>query len=1108
MQRSASRLLSVVLLYAVLAITVFAQVPTGRVRGVVTDPSKAVVAGATVTVTNKGTGLERRVTTNADGEYQVGTLPPGEYEIKVTMSGFKTYLTIVTIQVGENITSDAMLEIGQTSETVVVAGETPAINTTDHKIDGVVNRKQIESLPLNGRNFLQLALLEPGVTVEATDNPGPNPNNFFRVSIAGAGQALTRISVDGATINDRVTGGTAQNFSQETVQEFQISTFNFDLSTSVTGVGSINVVSRSGTNDLHGSAFIYYRDHNIAGFPSLQRDPRRFTNPGLDDPFFARRQVGGSLGGPIKKDKLFWFFNFERNNQDGVVPVANNHPIWSKFDTVAPQPLTFTQANIKFDWKVNEKHNAFLRFSSDNNDNFNADGGSFLPSHWVATENTATQALAGLTSVLNPRLVNDLRYSYGFYSGRLNIPTTNECQDLVACIGLGGPQIRTTLASQFRIGNNLNTPQNRVLRTYQLTDTLSWRRGSHGLRFGGEWEHFYGLGHWAFLEPALEVLWDPVHIAQFAAAVPAAFGPLYNALPASLRLNATGTAPLNSAVPTYAEILQLPLFSFLTGVGDPGQPQSFRQPSASRNDRVRFFMADQWRVKSNFTLNYGLAWAYEDNILNYDLDRPAILGQLLGGDLRPPRHDRNNFGPSLGFAWDVRGNGKTVIRGGSGIYHDSNLFWTRLNERAYIGPSGNGRYIIPGSVFGLEFASTPTAFTATNLAAQLPALRSAITAALGNGKDLSVRGVETLKTTGEPAFGTVYDPNTVVPYSMNFSGGIQREIAPNLVVQADFVMRRSVKFGGLHALFFVDRNRFNRARLSAVDPVTGRGNSAPNPIIPLCTTAQAADPKAICSRGALAVSHSGANFRYTGLHVKVDKRFSNRYLFVASYALSKYTGFNGVINYDNFYEADDYQGADRRHRFTFSGVMELPTYTGESRFLRGLANSWSVSLISQMVSTPPLETVITGVDHDGDGISTLILPGATFRGFGRGLSKNRLRELVDQYNKTFRQLAGNGIDFKRTTRDQVIPAITLPANFDSGDTFFSQDVRLTRSIRFTEQAQLQLIGEVFNLFNISNLTGYSGTLNGPNFGQPSRRAGGVFGTGGPRAFQFAARFTF
>jgi len=1103
MKHSASkvrRVLSSLLLLFAFAIPAFAQAPTATIRGIVSDPSKAIISGAKVVAANKGTGAERNATTNSAGEFQFSALPPGEYEIKVTMQGFKSELRPLTLQVGENLTVDFDLEIGQTSETVVVTGETPAINTTDYKIDGVVNRKQIDNLPLNGRNFLQLALLEPGVSVASTDNPGSSPNNFFRVSIAGANQNQTVITVDGASINDRVTGGTSQNFSQESVQEFQISTFNFDPSTTVTSVGSVNVVSRSGGNDFHGSAFIYYRDHNIAAYPLLTRDARRFTNKAFDDPFFARRQMGGSIGGPVRKDKLFFFFNGEYSNQDSIVLVNNNHPIWSKFDGPQPQPLTFKQTNLRIDYKATEKHSAFLRFSTDNNHFANADG-TTMPSYWVPTRNVSTQILGGLTSIFSPKLVNDLRYSYGYYSGRLRIPTTEDCRDPVACIGLGGPQILLTTAPQFIIGNNVNVPQNRVLRTYQLTDTLSWQKSSHRLRVGGEWTHFYGQGSWAFLEPALYVLYDPIHLLLLIQGTGGANSPvlpLYNALPASVRLNATGTAPLNSTPPTYQELLRLPLYQFFTGIGDPGQPQPFRQPSASRNDRFRFFFADQWRVNSRFTLNYGLAYSYEDNLLNHDLDRPQILSALLGGDLRPPQHDKNNWDPSFGFAWDVAGNGKTVIRGGSGVYHDANLFWTRLNERAYVGPSGNGRSILPSSFYGLDF-SNPAAFigrilqnnvvTGAGLTAILPTLRAATLAQIGNGKDLSIRGVELFKTTGSPAFGGIFSPDTASPYSINASFGVQRELAQNLVVNADFVMRRSLKFGGLHNTMIIDRNHF--------DSVSG-------PVIPRCTAAQAANPKAICSTGPIAVSHSGANYRYTGLHVKVDKRFSNNYLFVASYALSKYTGFNGVangvINFNNFYEGNDYQGAHRRHRFTFSGFIDPPKYGGDNKFVRGLLNGWQLGLIMPIVSSPPLANLISATDLDGDGINTLILPGGTFNGFGSRYGKSELQQFVDQFNST---LAG-----KTTPRNQPIPRITLPAGFDNGDTFVATDLRLTRNIKLYEQVQLQLIGEVFNLFNVSNLAGYGGTLNAPNYGLPTTRAGGVFGTGGPRAFQFAARLTF
>ena len=1105
-------LLTVAMLTLVARMTfpVMAQNPTGSIRGVVKDQQGAVISTANVTVTNKATGAVRTTNPGGDGIYAVENLPAGEYEIKIEAEGFATQNITAIVQVGGTTPGDANLRVGAKGEVVDVVADAPVIDKLNFKIDGVVGRKQIETLPLNGRNFLQLALLEPGVSVEAVDNPGTSPNNFFRVSVAGASQALTRISVDGATINDRVTGGTSQNFSQESVQEFQISTFNYDLSTSVTSVGSINVISRSGTNDFHGSAFMYYRDHNMAAYPALQRNPREALDPSLKEPFFARRQMGGSIGGPIKKDRVFFFFNYEHQNQDGVVPISNNHPIFSQFDTAFPQPLDFDQANLKVDFKVNDKNNAFVRFSTDNNDNFNSANGVFLPSNWVATKNVSTQALGGLTTIFTPQIVNDFRYSYSFYSGRLNIPI-DACKDPVYCIGVGGPRIGTTL-SNFGIGNNLNTPQNRVLRTYQLTDTLSWQKGAHGIRVGGEWEHFYGQGHWAYLEPAFVTLWDPLHILAFVAATGGAsspFFPLYNALPTSLKLNATGTGPaVPGLLPTYADILRLPLAGFATGVGNPGQPQPYNFDTASHNDRYRIFAGDQWRMHPHFTLTYGVAWVYETNVLNHDLDRPAYLAPLLGGDLSAPRRDRNNFDPSVGFAWDVKGNGKTVIRGGAGIYHDSNLFWTRLNERAYTGPSGNGRYIIPGTLFGLQFASFPTAFSGANLAAQLPTLRAQAQALLGNGTNIAVRGIEAVKTTGEQGFGGLFDPNLVVPYAVNASFGVQRELARNLALQVDFVKRRSLKFGGLHDTFIVDRNRFNRAAVSQVDPVTGRGSTAPNPVIPVCVGAQALNPQAQCSTGPIAISQNGADFDYMGLHVKVDKRFSSRYLFTASYALSKFVGFNGlgngVYNLDDFYEANDYQGSDRRHRFTFSGVMEVPEYKGDNKFMRGLANGWQLSLINQMVSEPPLQLFISGVDLNGDGTNGLILPGATFRAFGRNISKDDVRRLVNEYNTKF----PTAVTGKRTTRDQVIPAITLPTDFSNGDTFISQDIRLTRIIAIGEKVNLQLIGEGFNVFNISNLSGYSGTLNGANFGIPSSRAGGVFGSGGPRAFQVAARLQF
>ena len=203
------------------------------------SPQKAVIPGAVVVVRNTSTGAERSVTTENDGTFQVTQLNPGDYEITVTAQGFKTSKLPLSLSIGESLNTEIGLEIGGASDTVNISADTAVtINTSDFKVDGVINRQKIDSLPLNGRNFLQLAQLEPGVKV-STGTPGQY-NNLFNVSIGGGNSALTRLTVDGGNIVDPVTGYAAQNYSVDTVQEFQISTFNFDLSTGVTSVGAVD----------------------------------------------------------------------------------------------------------------------------------------------------------------------------------------------------------------------------------------------------------------------------------------------------------------------------------------------------------------------------------------------------------------------------------------------------------------------------------------------------------------------------------------------------------------------------------------------------------------------------------------------------------------------------------------------------------------------------------------------------------------------------------------------------------------------------------------------------------------------------------------------------
>src|SRR5262245_3385783 len=468
----------------VLAGTAFGQIPSAAVSGTVTDSTKAVLVDARVTLRNQETGATRSALTAVNGQYKLLGLEPGDYEIDVEAPGFPRHRRRLTLHVGDSPTIDLEVSPGVAVE-VEVEGTASGLNTTDFKIDGTVSRDQIEHLPLNGRSFLELARLEPGVQVDAVVNAGAFGNNYQRVSIAGTSYLQTRISVDGSTVEDRINGGTAQNWSQESVQEFQIATFGFELGTGTTGTGAVNVVTRRGGNAFHGSAFFYFRDNALAAYPALRRDAR---NP---DPAFTRRQFGLSLGGPLKKDRVFWFANLERLDQDGVSAVANNHPIFSKMDVVNPNRLDFNLFNARLDARISERRNGFLRFSLDRNQALAPPStGISMPSNWQTSQTRAFQVQGGLTSVMSAEAVNELRLSYGNMRNQLEAVTPEQCGDGQACTGAGAPEeVLVFDAPLFRIGSYFNVPKLIEPRTFQVVDSLARQKARHRIRVGAEWEH-------------------------------------------------------------------------------------------------------------------------------------------------------------------------------------------------------------------------------------------------------------------------------------------------------------------------------------------------------------------------------------------------------------------------------------------------------------------------------------------------------------------------------------------------------------------------------------------------------------------------------------------
>jgi Carboxypeptidase regulatory-like domain len=1143
---------SLVLLLFLLAssVTVLAQVPTGAIRGVVADPSGAVIAGATVIAKNKSTGAERSVTTQADGQYQIGNLLPGEYELSIAMTGFKKHLSSVTVEVGDTSTANRSLELGETSETVVVSGDaTGLVNTSEYKIDGVITRQKIDSLPLNGRNFLTLAALEPGVRVQV-GSPGQY-NNLVNVSVGGANSALTRITVDGGSVLDGVTGGAGQNFSIESVQEFQISSFNFDLSTGVTSVGAVNIVTRTGSNDLHGSAFAFFRDRNIAAYPLIDRDP---SNP---DPFFRRLQSGFSVGGPIKKDKAFFFFNLENLNQDSVFATkTTGFSSLSQLDTVAPSQYDQLLTNARVDYRHSPAHNFFLRYSGDANDAFgpvvDAYPNNFIysPSNWRKNRNDAYGGQGGWTWTPRADLVNDLRFNWTYGGNKSLIPTASDCP---GCLGLGGAQLRIN-NTNFRIGNHVQAPQNRALHRYETTNITSYSKGRHFSKFGFTWEKGYGTGNWNFVDPAVLVLHnpadvltlnatldrfsDPATIAQLLAGTPqAGLAPLFTAqiqaVAPQLRIPLPASFTTPGATITYDDLLQLPVAFGAVGIGDGAQPPPFKGEIARNSQRFRFFGQDSWRVRQGLTLNYGLTYTYETNLYNHDLQKPALLSSLYG-TTDPNRRDRNNVAPALGFAWDVKNNAKTVIRGGFGMFYDTSLFVNRLTERALIGPLGNGRVQTTGDFFinpissdtrfpqptqeqrdlvalgvtllgdaansvratdpvraaqltqfanflpslflinpafgtPLSFQVVPTKFTASDflnaIGQQIPLIQQQLNALGSQG----VQGLDFFKLAA--GNGVLIDPTAKLPYSLQFSLGVQRELPWNMLLSADFVSRNSV-----NTFFQADRNLFYNAS---------------GPVIPRCAPDQAVNPTAVCTNGPVSVLGALGREQYKGLLVKLDKRFAKRYAFTAAYTFSSAKGFDYARDLTNWFGNPGPLSTDARHVFSFNSVVDLP---------RG----FQAGFIANIVSRSPFNAMLpvfsdSDINSDGTNNDNLLLPGFGWNQGNRAISESELQGLVDAYNQNF---AGT-----LTPSGDIYPTVSLPASYGFGDMSQSYDARLSKLFKYRERMSLELIGEVFNMFNISNLTNYNPILN-ETFGQPTARLGQGFGFGGPRAWQFAARFKF
>ncbi|MBA3357420.1 MAG: TonB-dependent receptor [Pyrinomonadaceae bacterium] len=1054
--------LFMILCMALASATVFAQEPTGSIEGTVKDTQGAVVPNSSVTVRNAATNFSRTATTGDNGHYRISQLPPGTYEVKVAGTSFKTsVMSDVVVAVGQTLPLDVSLEVGGASETVtVVGGGDLQIDRTDNAVAGVVNTRQIASLPLNGRNFLDLAQLQPGVESVAGGGFDPTKANYTGISIAGQAGRSAQIAVDGSSVVDNVVGTTTQNFSQEIVQEFQLGISNVDVSTGASGTGSVNIVSKSGSNEFHGNAFIYNRDSSYAAFPGLSRLDAANGIPAIaraEEVPFDRQQFGGTIGGPIAKDKLFFFTSYEYNNQDAVA--LQNTPQAPSFSGFTPNPFNETLFTGKIDWIVNSSTTFFGRYSFNDNDQqvpFAPNTGSVprdVPSGIFQSNdqlvlNKTHGFVLGLTKSFSPKLTNS--FIYGF----------NDFDNGIAPATEGFPEIRLLPGQIFRTGTNAIAPQTTLQHRNQLRNDLTYATGgNHTLRFGGNYERSSVTGQFAFAKPG------------------------------RIRLHGPGTAGVPQATfETEADFLNAFVRDISLGVGNDILP--FNTPGGKTiNHRIQVYGNDNWKIRPNFTLNYGLAYRYDSNLWNHDQPRPAVIAPLFGRGTQPSPSDKNNFAPRVGFAYDIGGNGKTVIRGGFGMYYDTTIDNLRLFERADLGPPGAELFLVSTDIQSSLLPGGDGRFpvgqiTLRDMLALLPAVRRDVESRAFNCT--LPTSIECFEAISGPLFSTEFQ----IPYSLQYSIGVQRELPGKMLLQADFNYRK-----GVHEVITYDINQHDNV-------VTGPRLS----------------PSVFDN--AVPYADSSGFSTYKALLLRLDRRFDRGFQLTASYSSARFKAFGGdtlglgatATDLNNLRAEFGPSGLDRTHRFVVSGVYELPFFrNSDNAFKRNVLGGYQVSLISTAFSGLPFSAFLPGfADLSGTGTFQSYLPGTGPGSIGRDIkSVSALNALITTYNNT---LAGTD-DPQGTTLSRLA---LLPEGTQLGsDSVISQDVRVTKTFSFTESVKLDLIGEVFNLFNVANLSNIntqtlavegSSARNLPF--RPTTRTSSVFGTGGPRAFQFAAKFRF
>ncbi len=718
------------------------------VSGVVYDQTDAVLPNVVITATNPDTGATRTSATEADGRFTLLALSPGTYTFQAELPGFATQVRgPIQVMLGSALDVTFTLEVAGLATRVSVSVEAPLVDTQKTAVATVVSQQQIDSLPINLRNFISFSVITPGVTTDRTPQQGASVTSGL--TFAGQRARSNNITVDGLDNNDAAVGSVRATFSQEAIREFQVLTNSFSAEFGKASGGVVNIVTRSGTNTPSGRAFAYFRDESLNAKDYFEKFDPAGNALSLEKAPYGQKQFGGTLGGPIRRNKSFYFVSFERLDVDtnNLVTIDDRTPVTlgslvlgtpkqilerAGFPVETgnvPFRIEGNQFLAKVDQQITQEQNAAVRFNFADafNENIEPWGGQIARSRGASLDSTDYMVAVSYTAVRGTRLVNELRVQYAKRDQEVN-SLDPRCGGLCVDDNQGGPTLEVTGFAS--VGRQRFTPAPRHSRRVQVLDTLSRYAGNHLLKTGFD---FSTIGN---VDESLPLHFGGRYI--FAAALPGALAGL------------PGTINAIQAV-----ALGLPA-AYVQGYGNP--------VSSDRINDLSLFAQDEWRVAPAFTLKLGIR--YQKQFW------PSTPFAVPGIEAYTFPSDGNNIAPRVSFAWDPLGDKKTSIHGAYGIFYDNHI--TAI--------SGVSK-VVNGDTQVRTFV------------AQLP---NPLPIAAWNAPD------RRLPESAVGAYASVripIDPGLETPYAHHASVGFDRELAGSVGVSANFVYAR-----GFEQLGTIDYN--------------------------------------------------------------------------------------------------------------------------------------------------------------------------------------------------------------------------------------------------------------------------------------------------------------